>query len=196
MPAPRPEPPIKLAVAQLGEVSPPKEFLETLESRPDLIAEVIEVPFPLSTVRRSHYGSHGAVTTSGAAHKAELERRVQAMLDMSSKLGATHALLVGGHIDTRVLTSPMQILDIAILPMFIIPSKKVEIEAKASGALVDLDSESVVYLMNTTAEAGGITPSAYADQKGESMSITQREKLSRQLATELLERLEKETIER
>ena len=180
--------PIKLAVAQVGEISPPEQLLKELRSYPELISEVIEVPLPGENPNQGYYNRNN---DEAGKRQDVFHERVNTMLTLSKQLGAEKVLMIGGHIDSRTISSPFEILDIAIVPAFILPSKKVKIDAKASGALIDVNSGAVVFIVSTTSSDSGITPSAYVGQKCESLSIAQLSVLSKQMADKFVEQLRK-----
>ncbi len=111
------------------------------------------------------------------------------MRKLGKQLGATHILMVGGHVDSTTSSSPSEILDIAILPAFLLPSKKIEIEAKASAAFLEANSGQVLFLLNTTVQDHGYAPTQYASEKREKLSLQQRDVLSRKIVEALTAKL-------
>lgn len=148
--------PTRLAVVQVGEVAPPASFLKTLRARPELFSRVEGIS-GATGVRaeddRSSPREGPAVTVAHA--RQEVDRLLQLARDM----GMDHLLLVGGTIDQATKENGLSILDLTIVGAFVAPSKQVEAEARASGALVDLASNRVVLVASAETSKGRLASS-------------------------------------
>lgn len=138
--------PGKIAVAQIGEVTPNSRFLNKLRSSTELFSRVdgmsglvdIEPAYP----RRDD----SPVTTEHHANR-DMARFLRVARDM----GMDHLLLVGGTIDQVTKENGLSVLDLTIVGAFVVPSKEIDAEAKASGALIDLSSGRVVLFASADA---------------------------------------------
>ena len=99
--------------------------------------------------------------------------------------------MIGEHLESRTLSHPIEVLDLAILPAFAVPSKKVKVEAKISGAFISVETGEILFLVNALSHAEGTTSSVYQNQKRESLSIAQRDTLSEQITQKLVARLKR-----
>ena len=150
--------PSKLAVAQVGEVAPPTKFLDRLRARPELFSRVEGVSGAVFLPPEDRGGigeGDSAITTEASARRA-MERIRQAARDM----GMDHLLLVGGTIDQVTKENGLSILDLTVVGAFVVPSKQVDAEAKASGALIDLATGRVALVASADASRGRVASSA------------------------------------
>jgi hypothetical protein len=178
-----------LAIAQIGETSPQTEMLTELRSRPDLVKDIIEIPF---VGEESLQGKYPPALEKASKRHEVFRERMQKVLTLSKKLGADHLFLVGGQVESRSLGHPIEILDWAIVPAYAVPSKKVKVEAKMSGALISVETGDIMFLINAVSQAEGITASAYRKQKRETLSLAQRGVLGQSIAQKLIVRLDSE----
>jgi hypothetical protein len=150
--------PSKLAVAQVGEVAPPTKFLDKLRARPELFSRVEGISgaayLPPEPLRNTGEGDSSITVESRA--RREMERIRQAARDM----GMDHLLLVGGTIDQVTKENGLSILDLTVVGAFVVPSKQVDAEAKASGALIDLATGRVALVASADASRGRVASSA------------------------------------
>lgn len=185
--ATEPEPiqfPIQLGVAQIGETAPSEELMNELKKHHSLISRVIELPLSGDSENRWNYYQQPQTDNSEQTRQQAKILRV-----LGQQMGADYILVVGGNIDSHVEASPVQILDLAILPGMIIPSQKIEMSARAGGALINAKTGRLEFLMTTTSQTTSNCPTFYIDQKLEEMAMAQRAVLSNQLADELATRL-------
>jgi hypothetical protein len=179
--------PFTLAVAQVGEVSPAAELLAKLRSQPYVIGRVIPVPLPGETPSRNRYYRSGDGGT--LYRQRRFDERVRTLLVIAQQTGADYVLMIGGQVDSRTLVKSSELLDLAIIPAYLIRSKEVRIEATVAGAFIDVESGDILFLVTATSESTARTPSRFVRQTRESLSLAQREVLSERLASALFERL-------
>jgi len=148
--------PAKVAVAQVGEVTPPTAFLKKLRSRPELFSRVEPVS-GAETVEPQRVPPAGDSTiTAGEQAREEMDR----MLAVARDMGMDQLLLVGGTIDQATKENGLSLLDLTIVGAFVVPSKQVDAEARASGALIDLASGRVTLFASADASRGRLASSA------------------------------------
>ncbi|HQO57819.1 MAG TPA: hypothetical protein PLT76_03775 [Candidatus Omnitrophota bacterium] len=178
--------PIKLGVAQIGEVAPPKSFTSLLQHSPTLISEVIDIP-QLGAEQTGYYQRN---EEDIEAETVKFAKRTTAMRKLAKELGADYVFLFGGNIDIETIGSSFTIFDITIIGGAIIPSQTVKAEAKAAGALVDTEDGRVVFLVNTETQAQGLTPTWFLEDKQKRMQIKLRDQILGELGQKFLEKLE------
>jgi rhombotail lipoprotein len=127
--------PTSVAVVQVGETAPPTSFLNALRARPDLFTRVEGLSGASGIAAFRHYPNDSTVTA-----QSEARRDVERLQQIARDMGMNHLLLVGGTIDQVTKDNNLAVLDLTIIGAFVLPSKQVEAEARASGALVDLES--------------------------------------------------------
>jgi len=172
--------PIRLGVAQIEETAPPNELLDALKKHRNLITDIIELPLA-GDPNNGRYYYHKPDADTG-----DLIRKQAATLrKLGEQMGADYILVIGGNVDSHVEARPTQVLDLAILPGFIIPSQTIEMNMKAGGAFINAKNGRVEFLLTTTSETTNNCPTFYIEQKMEKMAIEQRSALSKQLAEEL-----------
>ena len=134
---------------------------------------------------------YGSVQAPVEEQQKIFQEKVDALLRVSRQVGADGLFVIVGHIDSRVLSSPLVILDLAILPQFVLPSKRLELEAKASRTFIDVATGRVIFMVSSTSKAKGFSPSIYTEEKLDSMSLAQRDVLAARLGGKLMGRLER-----
>jgi hypothetical protein len=148
--------PTKLAVAQVGEVGPPSSFLNKLRAHPSLFSRVEGVTGAV-TVEPQRANPAGDSTVS-TEERARVE--VEAIRRIAREMGMDHLLLVGGTVDQVTKENGLSLLDLTVVGAFVVPSKQVDAEAKASGALIDVASGRVTLFASADASRGRLASSA------------------------------------
>ena len=167
--------PIRLGVAQIGETSPHELLLSLLRERTNLFSEIIEIPLMLGD--------------EPYTQKIQYKKRSAEFRKLAKQLGATHLLMIGGHVDSRVVSSTWEIFDILVVPGFTVRSNEIFLEAKASAAFVETETGKVNFLLNVTAENYGKSPSFRINQNREILTLELREELSEEMVYELSRKL-------
>jgi hypothetical protein len=148
--------PTKLAVAQVGEVGPPRRFLDKLRARPELFSRVQGVSGAVSVEPQRASPAGDSTITAEERARVEMDRIRQVARDM----GMDHLLLVGGTIDQVTKENGLSLLDLTIVGAFVVPSKQVDAEARASGALIDIASGRVTLVASADTSRGRLASSA------------------------------------
>src|SRR4051812_25274956 len=149
--------PARVAVAQIGEVAPPTRFLDTLRGHGDLFARV-EAISGAAGVGRDRSPADCKDGTNSAEERARME--MGRMQRVAREMGMDHLLLIGGTLDQATKENGLAILDLTIVGAFVVPSKQVDAEAKASGALIDLESGRVVLFASADASRARLASTA------------------------------------
>jgi hypothetical protein len=181
--------PAKVAVAQVGEVTPPLSFLRKLRSRPELFSRVEAVSGAESVEPQRTPPPGDSTITAGERAREEMDR----MLAVARDMGMDQLLLVGGTIDQATKENGLSLLDLTIVGAFVVPSKQVDAEARASGALIDLASGRVTLFASADASRGRLASSA-TQQAGELDVIRQaRDEVLEKLAAQVIAQCEERT---
>jgi hypothetical protein len=181
--------PAKVAVAQVGEVTPPTAFLKKLRSRPELFSRVEPVS-GAETVEPQRVPPPGDSTiTAGERAREEMDR----MLAVARDMGMDQLLLVGGTIDQATKENGLSLLDLTIVGAFVVPSKQVEAEARASGALIDLASGRVTLFASADASRGRLASSATQSAGELDVMREARDEVLAKLAAQVIAQCEQRT---
>lgn len=154
--------PTRLAVVQVGEITPPTSFLKALRARPDVFARVE----PVSGAAGAAPDGNQARDDGPAVANAHARREMDRLLQLARDMGMDHLLLVGGTIDQATKENGLSLLDLTIVGAFVVPSKQVEAEARASAALVDLSGDRVVLVASAETTRGRLA-SSVTQESGE-----------------------------
>jgi len=187
--APRPaplRPPIRLAVAQVGEVAAPQAFLQVLRDQPELFARLDVVP--AAAAAPGGYGYYAA-REPGRSPQAESRAQIEMLCRTAENLGDEYLFIFGGNIDQATLRNGLSVLNLTIVGGFFVPSREVRAEAKATGALVDLKTRQVIELLTAQSQDTRFA-AAFTDDAARLKSAQRlRDRLAEALARELIARL-------
>jgi hypothetical protein len=173
--------PTKLAVVQIGEAAPPPAFLDALRAEPGLFTRVEGLSGASGVTAHQGYRADSTITAESQARR-DVERMQQIARDM----GMDHLLLVGGTIDQFTKENGLGLLDLTIVGAFVVPSKQVEAEAKASGALVDLDSGRVALVASAGTSKGRLASTATQDAGKVDVLRAARDEVLEKLAADVI----------
>jgi hypothetical protein len=179
--------PARVAVAQVGEVAPADAVLETLLKHPNLFASAQPMPGVMDVGGQVDYRG------DAQAYQVQARRTAHAHVDRMRRfardIGAQYLFIYGGTIDRATTNTPMSAADITIVGAFLVPSKRIQGTAKASGALVDVETGRVVLSVSADAQHDRMAPS-FAQQNGELKLLTQlRDEAVLGLAKSLVEQM-------
>jgi hypothetical protein len=177
--------PIRLAVAQLGEVSPSTNVLGELRSHPALIASVVALPAPVE------YRNRFNTRTSNNAEPPNANR-IDEIRSLARAMGADQVLIIGGSIDTWTTRNAWAVLDVTLVGCAIFPSARVHGQGKAAGILLDVESGAVRFQVETERSQQGKVPSGFTSEKTDSVLVNLRDDLALNLGREFVNRLRAE----
>lgn len=107
------------------------------------------------------------------------------MRNLARQTGADYLFLFGGTIDRATTNTALSLADLTIVGAFIVPSKRVAGEARASGTLVDVQTGQAMLIVSAERKDQRLAPTA-AEQNSE---LKMSEQLRDQLASDLVEQL-------
>ena len=172
--------PISLAVAQIGETSPPQWFLDQLRARTELFSKGVGVPMP---------GEPVASSRDKSAADASFSAQMRSLCNLSRSQGADCILLIGGSMDSGTAKNAMSVMDLTIVGGAIFPGTTVMAEGKAAGALIEAESGQVLFLVNSEARRKTQAPTHFAyDRKG-TLSVELRDRLLENLGGAFADKL-------
>jgi hypothetical protein len=178
--------PIRLAVAQIGEVAPATNLLGELRSHPALIATVVALPSPVES--RERYPTRSA----NAPEPPSVVSRLAELRSLAKAMRADQVLILGGSIDTWTTRNVLAPLDITLVGTAIFPSARVHGQGKAAGILLDVESGAVRFQVETERGRQGTAPSNFTDEKADSIRVKLRDDLALSLGKEFVRRLRAE----
>lgn len=177
--------PIKLAIAQVGEATPPKAMLDRLAQETRLISETMIIP--------AGGNENNDYQNKTDSDPKEFHQKMQNMRELARDLGADYIFLFGGSIDSGAYSTWLQVFDLTLVGAFVIPSVVTEAEGRASGALIDVQNGRVIFTLNAEAKEKKTTPSYMVNyQADERVLVTLRDQLVIHLSEKFLEKLSKE----
>jgi len=175
--------PIRVAVAQVGEIAPPQLMLDRLRQRGELFARVEGIPGLFEELYCNN--NQGPLN---ASERQQVRDRVSRLQRLAQDLGMDYLFIYGGSIDHYVRENPLQVLDLTIVGAFIVPSREVRAIGKAAGALIDARSGAVVFITSADTEKTGLASATSEDGKQMKVLEDTRESLHLRLADQLAAR--------
>ncbi|MCD4781742.1 MAG: hypothetical protein K8S27_14530 [Candidatus Omnitrophica bacterium] len=175
--------PIKLAVAQVGEVAPQNTVIEKLSQQRQLIYSVTTVPSGEVT---SHSQSNGG----NGPDRSEVAVVMKKMCYLANDQGADYLFIFGGSTDFKTTPNFLQFFDITLIGAYIIPGTQHDAEGRASGALIDVRSGKVVFMANASASVSKRTPSYLNyDDRNNAVFMELRNALVDKLSDDFIDKL-------
>ena len=139
--------PAEIAVAQIGEVAPPQEMMEMLRKETKFFRSVEGIPGVFELDR------HSALSQEKSGEiQALAQTQTQQMKRLARDLGMDYLFLYGGSIDYGSRQTGLGILDLTLIGSYVVPSQEIKGTARASGALVELNSGRVVFVVSAESE--------------------------------------------
>ncbi len=176
----------KLAVAQVGEVSPPRQMLDMLAKERQLFPVVEGIP----SVREQQPGARDTDVS-----EETVQQQVSRMRLLAADLGMDYLFLFGGTIDLGESSTGAEILDWTIVGMYVIPSHKVHAMGRASGALVDIATGQVLFVVSAEEELKTRETTAKRTSGATDAYVAHiREQLIPKLTTAFLERAAQRSV--
>jgi hypothetical protein len=158
-------------------------MLDSLRREPGLFAEVYSIPAAAALVMpRRHLDGSGAPEDPA-------RQQVDALCSMARNLGADYLFLFGGTIDRSTVRNGASVLNLTIVGAFFVPSREVQGEGKATGALVDLKTRRIVYLVSAATEQKRFAAAVTEEAAQLDLAHSVRDKLTAELSSELIKRL-------
>jgi hypothetical protein len=173
--------PAALAVAQVGETSPPQPMLDALRKESALFRRVESIP--------AIGGEPGYVAyRNGLVEREDAARRqVEALRNLAAAAGADYLLLVGGTVDRTTGSTALSVFNLTIVGLFIVPSERTQALMKASGAVIDARTGQVVTLASTELRRDILTPYASSDADVLRLLGRMRDEVTRELAVRVID---------
>jgi len=94
--------------------------------------------------------------------------------------------------EERFHQNPLAVLDFTIIGSFALPGLTISAEGKAAGALVDVDTGAIRFLINAEQRKSGKAPGYFADGKVNSIQAGLRNDLIARLTDEFIHKLRAE----
>ena len=173
--------PVRLAVAQIGEVAPPGSMLDNLAKRKDLITSVIGLPLPGDA--QTAYDSRKSESAFNYAGK------IQSVCELAKASGADYIFLFGGNVDSWTKGNALRIFDFTIVGGMILPATEINTEGKGAGTLIDVATRQPVFFINVDDHESRHCPDFYSNEDTTPLCVQSRNELVRKLQDGLLQKL-------
>jgi rhombotail lipoprotein len=185
-PSTPPTAPMRVAIAQVGELVPPQAMLDHLRQNKSMFQRVEGIPAVFDDFSQS-----GALPTTP---KQITRDRVARLQRMTQDLGLDYLFIYGDTVSNYTRENPLQILDLTIVGAFVIPSREVRATGKAAGALIDARTGSVLFIASADTEQTKMATGT--NQEGETAKVVQnaRESLTLRLADQLVARTQEVSL--
>src|SRR5215212_2143959 len=185
-PSTPPSAPMRVAVAQVGELVPPQAMLDHLRKNKAMFQRVEGIPAVFDD-----YSQSGALPTTPRQITRDRVARLQRM---TQDLGLDYLFIYGDTVSSYTRENPLQLLDLTIVGAFVIPSREVRANGKAAGALVDAKTGSVLFIASADTEQAKMATNS--NQEGETTKVVQnaRESLTLRLADQLIVRTQEVAV--
>ncbi len=159
--------PAAIAVAQLGEVTPPSAMLDRLRREHGVFVRVESVPalFGTEDMLARQYAPYQMTTpfSPRPSDPASARQHMKRLIDMARSTGADYLLVYGGTADYEARNNSLILLDLTVVGAFVVPSNVIHAEARAGAAMVDLRSGRVALMTSADAKRDSFTSTATLD---------------------------------
>mgnify|MGYP003394270615 CR=1 FL=1 len=173
--------PIRLAVAQVGENTPPEAMLNVLAEKKLLISKIAVIPVG---GEETNYHSNLKEPT-----QEEFAKKMRKMRNLAKDLGTDYVFLFGGNADYGTSASWLQFFDLTLVGGYLIPSNKIKAEGRAAGALIDVKTGKVVFIVNAEAEKQEHAPTFIAYDRQEDVVVRLRDELADKITINFVNQL-------
>lgn len=180
--------PAKIAVAQIGEVAPPQRMVEALQREVGLFRMVQGIPGVFELERTDRW--YGQSSEPSAEARARAQTQVTQMLRVAKDLGMDALFLYGGSIDYGTRQTELSVLDLTIVGSYLVPSQELKGTARSSGALVELASGRVVFVVSAEASAKEYAATFNVEGAHDHLLDTLREATITKLTRRFIERMQ------
>ena len=177
--------PVKVAVAQIGEISPPQAMLDGLRAHPELFRRVV----PVTGVMTSAPSVGRVYNADGSSADNAPTDQLARMRSIAAGVGMDYLLVFGGTIDHGQQGSGLQLLDLTIVGAFVVPSHGVTVNGRAAGSLIDAHTGRIVMNYSAEAKGTGAAPSAFVDNVEQTSILKNRDELIQKLAADVVDQM-------
>ena len=187
--------PVRIAVAQLGEIAPPEDMLAVLRERRETFIDVQAVPSAMTNYNIGHVysrrggGQHYSTADAMEDRRQAIRQHVDSMRAFARDGNADYLLLFGGTVDHATTSTPWSIFDLTIVGAFIVPSKQIMAEGRAGATLIDVRTGRSVMTFNAQAKGDRLAATASRDHSELKLVRSLRDDLTRDLAKQLAQRI-------
>jgi len=166
---------MNIAVAEVGELAPPPVVLDELRKEPALCRRVEGIPgIANGDYLTSPYNVHDypVASPNGKDDALVAAAAMRRMLRMARDMGMDHLMLFGATVDSDVHATGLSAFDLTIIGAYIIPSRDITGQARASAVLIDLRTSRIVLSASTEANKNRFV-SAADEEVGEDHLVKQ-----------------------
>ena len=187
--------PARVAVAQLGEVAPPEQMLARLREDKALFARVEPVPGIMYAAPNARgFQRHPEAAPSDYAPVQDpyeqARQHAEAMRRYARDTGADYLFLFGGTVDHNTTGTPLSLMNLTVVGAFVVPSRKTDAAARATGSLIDVETGRVVASVSADETRGKLSTAVSADANEEKLLFRLRQEVALDLAEQLCSQLQ------
>lgn len=189
--------PLKLGVAQIGELTPAPPLMSALQGAAELCGHPVTLPARFAegslSPQVSRYGNRYVAapaardTNEPPVDQAKLA--TEALLSLAQSQGLTHLLLVGGAVDVQELVTDRTVWDWSIIGAYLMPSHELTARGTALAALVEVDSGRVLMLSQSSSEGRRDEPTVTVEAGMKRLVQAQRDELAQKLGAQVVQDL-------
>ena len=195
--------PARIAVAQVGEVSPPDVVIQTLRQHKQTFASVQPIPAVVDTglassgvtYEHSNYGGHERPDAARQQSALSAREHAQRMRRYAGDIGAEYLFLYGGTLDRATTGTGARLADVTIVGAFVVPSQKLQATATASGTLIDVQTGRAVLAVSAQAKQQRMAASAEIEKKEIELLESLRDQIARELALQLVDQVKSQSTD-
>ena len=145
--------PVNIAAAQVGEPTPQPAMLDKLRNSHEIFGRVEGLP------------------AEGPDLKAEGGRDpIRRLESLAKDQGADYLLVYAATVENHVRVTPLSVFDLTLIGAFLVPSREIESTSRASGALIDVRTGTVVLSSGSVATHYAGTSAAAAESVSDKLS--------------------------
>ena len=181
--------PARVAVAQMGELTPPAAMTDELRKHPELFRRIVPVtgsfdsPTDQYAARRRSDGDYsGNAAVADPTGNDILVR----MRSLAGQQGMDYLLVFGGQIDHGNQGSGLQLLDLTIVGAFIVPSHGITVDGRAAGSLIDVRTGQIVMNFAAQSKGSGASPSAFVANVEQGAVLRNKDELVQKLTADVI----------
>jgi len=162
--------PMRVGVVQMGEVAPPQAMLEAFRKRTDLFTDVEPLPGNLN----------------------EATQQMPKLLGTARSMGFDHVLVYGGTVDSGKSRTSLELFNLTIVGIFVVPSDQIWANGKAAGSLIDVSTGRIAMNLSVDSTGSAFLPTYMADNSDEAMTNGVRANLIQNMTNQTIARLEED----
>jgi hypothetical protein len=182
--------PIKVAVAQIGEVAPPSVMLDTMRSNPKLFSRVDPLPGMVDLT----LGDGRSTSRSGWTDPQQASDQLNRIRATAADMGMDYVLILGGTMDHSGNLTPLSVLNLTIIGAFVIPSQEFHVAGKAAGSLLDAHTGQLVFTVSAEGDQSCLVPAVNSNSAPMQLMESERDELVKKLSEDVINEMNAQVV--